>query len=310
MKRILIFFLAVLFSVGAFAQESQGAQKSLMADPFNHPMMPLYIIIAFVFVVVILVAVVAIYMIRILNILTARAEEERAQKLGVAYKPKPGLWARFSQTVNASVPVEEEKNIELDHNFDGIKELDNHLPPWWTWLFYGTIAWSIVYLFVFHISSSLPLSLDEYQNEVALAEEQARKFKASQPQAEIDENKLAFIPDSVSFILNGKSVFMDNNCSSCHRADGGGNAIGPNLTDEYWLHGGDIKNVFATVKNGVVEKGMPAWGKSLSPTQVRDVTFFILSLKGTKPANAKAPQGEIYKAGIINSDSTSVQASL
>lgn len=309
MKRILVFFASVLSTVSAFA-ESQAVQKSVMDDPFNHPMMPLYIIMAFVFVVVILVAFVAIYMIRILNILSTRVEEERAEKLGVAYKPKPGWWSRFSQSMNASVPVENEKEIELEHSYDGIKELDNHLPPWWTWLFYGTIAWSLVYLFVFHISSSLPLSLDEYQNEVAMAEEQARKLKASRPQAEIDENSLAFIPDSVSFITNGKSVFMDNNCSSCHRADGGGNTIGPNLTDEYWLHGGDIKNVFTTIKNGVVEKGMPAWGKSLSPQQVRDVTFFILSLRGTNPANAKAPQGNVYKDVTIQSDSTSAQASL
>jgi cytochrome c oxidase cbb3-type subunit 3 len=212
--------------------------------------------------------------------------------------------------MNASVPLEQEKDIELDHSYDGIKELDNHLPPWWKWLFYGTIGWSAVYLFVFHISSMLPLSTDEYQQEVALAEEQARQLKASRPVQEIDENTLAFSLDSISLIASGKIVFTDNNCASCHRNDGGGNTIGPNLTDPYWLHGGHVKSVFSTIRNGVVDKGMPAWGRSLSPQQVRDVAFYVLSLQGTNPANAKAPQGELYKVSELKSDSTKIQASL
>src|SRR5690606_8639059 len=93
----------------------------------------------------------------------------------------------------------------------------------------------------------------------------------------------------------GKSIYMSNNCGGCHRNDGGGNTIGPNLADTYWLHGGEVKNVFVTIKNGVVEKGMPAWGKSMSAQDVRDVTFFVLSLQGTNPPDAKAPQGELFE---------------
>lgn len=300
----------MILSIRALAQENPVSPGSFTDDPFNHPMMPLYLVSAFLLIVVILVSAVAIYMIKILNMLTIQAEKEKAQRQGVVYIPRATWWSRFLETVNASVPLEQEKNIELDHNYDGIKELDNHLPPWWKWLFYGTVAWAVIYLFVFHISASLPLSGDEYQNEVALAEEQARQLKASQPQTEIDENSLAFTLDSISFISNGKSVFMDNNCGSCHRVDGGGNMIGPNLTDEYWVHGGNVKNVFLTIKNGVIEKGMPAWGRSLSPKQVRDVTFFVLSLQGSKPADAKGPQGEIFKEAIIKSDSSKVQAGL
>jgi cytochrome c oxidase cbb3-type subunit III len=310
MKRFISIFSLLLLSVSAFAEEGRAGANSFSSDPFNHPMMPLYVVIAFVLIVVVLVAIVVIYMIKILNILTVQVEKEKASKEGVVYVPKPGWWSRFSQSMNASVPVEEEKAIELDHNYDGIKELDNHLPPWWKMLFYATVVWGVVYLIVFHISDTLPLQSDEYQSEVARAEEQARKLKALRPVQEIDENSLAFTLDSTTLINNGKSVFIDNNCSSCHRADGGGNTIGPNLTDEYWLHGGDIKNVFATVKNGVVEKGMPAWGKSLSPQQVRDVTFYILSLQGSNPANAKNPQGELYKLTGVQSDTTKVQASL
>jgi cytochrome c oxidase cbb3-type subunit 3 len=204
--------------------------------------------------------------------------------------------------MNASVPVEAEKDIELHHDYDGIKELDNHLPPWWKWLFYGTIAFSVVYIAIYHFSDTLPLQDQEYQQEVAVAEEQTRKLKAAQPQEEIDENALAFTNDQ-ALVEKGKLVFDGN--------DGGGNTIGPNLTDEYWLHGGDIKQVFTTIKNGVVEKGMPAWGKSMSPQDVRNVAFFIMSLQGSNPANAKAPQGELFKAATpAASDSTNAQASL
>jgi cytochrome c oxidase cbb3-type subunit III len=310
MKKIVAASMLTLLSLGSFAQENAVTEKRFLSDPFNHPMLPLYLVLFFVSIVVILVAFVALYTIRILNFFTTEAEKERAQKLGVAYERKPTWWSRFSQSMNASVSVEEEKSIELDHNFDGIKELDNHLPPWWTWLFYGTIGWSAIYIFVFHISSSLPLQSDEYQFEVAQAEEQAKRLKASQPVQAIDENTLSFSSDSTFFITSGKKVFEDNNCGSCHRADGGGNTIGPNLTDDYWLHGGHIKDVFSTVKNGVVEKGMPAWGRALSPQQVRDVTFFIMSLQGTKPENAKSPQGEIYKVVTVQPDSTKAQASL
>ena len=143
---------------------------------------------------------------------------------------------------------------------------------------------------MFHFSDTLPLQTEEYQAELTLAEEQAQRFKASQPQEEINVEKLIYNADP-TFIEQGKAVFIDNNCGACHRGDGGGNTIGPNLTDTYWIHGGNVQDVFATIKNGVIEKGMPAWGKSLSPKKVRDVTFFILSLQGSNPENAKAPQG-------------------
>ncbi|NBW39228.1 MAG: cytochrome oxidase subunit III, partial [Cytophagia bacterium] len=132
----------------------------------------------------------------------------------------------------------------------------NHLPPWWKWLFYGTIAWSVVYLVVYHITDSVPLQQEEYNNEVALADEQIRKIRAAEPVAAIDEAALTYTADA-ELISKGALVFK-NNCVSCHKEKGEG-SIGPNLTDEYWLHGGSIQNIFATIKNGVPEKGMIAW---------------------------------------------------
>jgi cytochrome c oxidase cbb3-type subunit 3 len=260
-------------------------------------LLPFYSLVAFIFVIIILVIAVSIVLIRTMNLFIAQMEKQRAEKLGQAYLPEPSWLTKVWDNLNAAVPVSQEKDIELDHDYDGIKELDNHLPPWWKWLFYLSVVWAIVYFAAYHISYSLPLSREEYENEVAQATASQQKFLASQPKAVIDESTLVYIPDA-TILEKGKGVFVRNACGSCHRNDGGGNAIGPNLTDEYWLHGGGIKNVFTTIKTGVVEKGMPAWGKSMSPGDVRDVAFFVLSLQGTNPANAKASQGELYKPEV------------
>jgi cytochrome c oxidase cbb3-type subunit III len=305
MKRSLLSLLFLGISSATFSQQ---VSTSFWDNPTGHPLLPVYIVIALIILIALLITVVGIYLIKVLRVFTAEAEQEKARRLGKVFVPEPSWWSKVTQKLNASVPVSEEKNIELDHSYDGIKELDNHLPPWWKWLFYGTIAWSVVYVVLFHLSESLPLSLQEYQNELAQAEEQQRILKASQPETQIDENALVFINDP-AMIEKGKTIFMNNNCGSCHRNDGGGNTIGPNLTDDYWIHGGDVRNVFATIKNGAVEKGMPAWGKSMKPEDVRDVTFFVMSLKGTNPENAKAPQGELFKSPLPM-DSTNVSASL
>jgi cytochrome c oxidase cbb3-type subunit 3 len=307
MKKIIV-LLAGLVSVVA-AQAQDATAKTFWDDPVNNPATPLYVTGAFVIIVLLLVLAVSIMMLRAFHALLEQTEKARAKSLGVAYTPRPSWWTNLTQKLNDSVPIEHEQDIDLGHNFDGIRELDNHLPPWWKWLFYGTIAWAAVYLVVFHISSSLPLSHEEYQHEVAVAEVARQKLLASQPQAVIDVDKLEYTADA-AIIGKGQKVFQDN-CVSCHRKDGGGNTIGPNLTDDYWLHGSGIKNVYTTVNGGFVEKGMPAWGKALSPSDVRDVTFFVLSLKGTNPADAKAPQGELAKPDASpKTDSLKVSAAL
>jgi cytochrome c oxidase cbb3-type subunit III len=310
MKKFAMIISGLLFAISSIAQDAAPVEKTFMDDPFSHPMLSYYLVLAMLVVVIMLAVVVIIYVLGIVRILNVHFQKEKAQKLCIEYVPPIGWWGRFTQRMNASVPVEEEKNIELDHSYDGIKELDNHLPPWWKWLFYGTIGWAAVYVIVFHFSYTLPLPQEEYQNEIAQAEEQSRKLQATQPQASIDENNLQYTADP-AILEKGKSVFNSNPCSSCHRGDGGGNTIGPNLTDEYWIHGGDVKSIFNTIKNGAVDKGMPAWGKAMSPQDVRDVTFYILSLQGTNPPDGKAPQGEIHKQTVsVQSDTTKTQASL
>ncbi|HLT73647.1 MAG TPA: cbb3-type cytochrome c oxidase N-terminal domain-containing protein [Ohtaekwangia sp.] len=307
MKKFLLLSLMMAGGSSLMAQATES--QTFWQDPFSHPMTPIYGLIVLICVVILLIGFVAVAMIRVLNVFSENLAKERAEKLGIPYVPQPTYWQRLVRSLNASVPVEEERSIELEHSYDGIRELDNHLPPWWKYLFYFTIVWSVVYLIAYHVTDSLPLQIDEYNNQVAKAEEVKKQFLATQPKVEIDESTLTYVKDD-AIIAKGKEIYTAY-CVSCHKADGGG-MIGPNLTDEYWLHGGDVKSVYAVVKNGVPEKGMVSWANVLSPEQLRNVSFFVMSLQGSNPPGAKAPQGTIYKAEspVTTSDSTGVQAKL
>jgi cytochrome c oxidase cbb3-type subunit 3 len=196
----------------------------------------------------------------------------------------------FLDKFNASVSLEKEKEILFDHNYDGIKELDNNLPPWWKYGFYITIVWGIAYLIYFHLGSG-PSSEKEYNEEMALAQLQIEEFMKKSANA-VDENNVTLATDDKSLDA-GKSIYMDN-CAACHGRLGEG-GVGPNLTDDYWLHGGSIKDIFKTIKYGVPAKGMKAWQAELSPSQIRQVASYIKSLYGTNPPNAKEKQGDLYK---------------
>lgn len=302
---IRIGFMLLLLTASATANAQEVVTKGFFDDPFNHPMSTLYFVTGLLFVTLVLVVVVALKMLNVLTMLADQAERDRAKKAGVEFVPQPSWWDKMWDQLNASVPVAREQDIDLGHDFDGIRELDNHLPPWWKGVLYGSIVWAVVYMVMYHYTGSLPLSKGEYEQELAVAAEQVRAYHASQPRAEIDENALTYTADE-AFLTNGKRVFTSNNCQQCHRLDGGGNAIGPNLTDAYWIHGGSIKNIFLTVKTGVVEKGMPAWGKVMSPTDVRDVAFYVMSLQGTNPPEAKKAQGDLYtpETSLTPTDST------
>jgi cytochrome c oxidase cbb3-type subunit 3 len=286
--------VTVLLTLAAGAASAQNAPRTFWDDPFNSPMLPVYSVLALVLITVVLVAAVAVKIKDVFDLLTADMLKAKAAKAGVPYVAPQSWWQKTWESMNAAVPVEQEKVIDLGHNFDGIRELDNHLPPWWKGLFYGCIVWGVFYLFFYHVVPTFPLSRDEYKNELTAAEDQARMLKASMPPEVIDAETLAFTDDQ-EFIGKGKLVFTGNNCGSCHRTDGGGNAIGPNLTDKYWLHGGEVKNIFGTINKGVVEKGMPAWGKVMSAADVRNVTFYVISLQGSNPPDAKSPQGDMFE---------------
>jgi len=226
---------------------------------------------------------------------------------------KSSLWS-LEHVLTRSVPIEKEATIQFEHEYDGIRELDNVLPPWWLWMFYTTIAFSFVYLIHYHITPIKALEKigfvgpgvgqeELYKMEMEQAEKEKQAYLA-QMANKVNEENVTALTDPAE-IAEGKNIFLTN-CATCHGKEAQGGA-GPNLTDDYWLHGGGIKNVFKTIKYGVPQKGMIAWETQLSPKQIQQVASYILTLRGTNPPGAKEPQGELWKEENIstNADTTS-----
>lgn len=213
-------------------------------------------------------------------------KRKKAAKAGAA-KPAINWWARL----NRFKPVAQEASIDLGHDYDGIRELDNRLPPWWLYGFYLTIIFAVVYLWRYHVSHTAPDSIQEYQLAVKAAEAKRAEYlkKAAN---NVDENTVQYLPGSDD-LAAGEKIYSTT-CFPCHGKAGEG-GVGPNLTDDYWLHGGSVKDIFKTIKYGVPEKGMKSWKDDYSPGQIAQLTSYIKSIKGTNPPNAKAAQGELYQ---------------
>jgi len=207
----------------------------------------------------------------------------------VVKQKKASVLSKISQMLTKSTPIEREKDIMFDHDFDGIKELDSKIPPWFSWLFIITIIFAAYYMIDYHIIGSGEVQYEEYAQEVKIASlEKEALIKSG---AFVNEETVTLLSDA-SALDAGKTIY-DLNCIACHAADGGG-IVGPNLTDDYWIHGGGIKNVFKVIKYGVVEKGMIAWQTQLNPNQIQEVASYVLSLHGTTTAAPKAHEGEIW----------------
>ncbi len=198
-------------------------------------------------------------------------------------KPKNDVWIKLLSLK----PLSEEKEILIAHEYDGIQELNNPTPAWFMVLFYGTIAFAVGYMLIYHVFGIGQLQDAEYKTEVALAEI-AKKAYLSKSANRVDESTVKLVSDPG--VLASGSVIFKQTCAACH-GDHAQGVVGPNLTDEYWLHGGNIGDVFKTIKYGVLSKGMPTWEKQLTPKQISDVANYIKSLHGTNPANPKEAQG-------------------
>lgn len=247
---------------------------------------------AFIFILIMTVSalLLTMYVLHVLTVILDKQIKHKEVEQHISLKKEPSWWSKLSQILNDSVPIDQEASIVMDHEYDGIRELDNHLPPWWKYMAYMSIVFAVIYMFVYHISGSMPLQLAEYEHELATAEI-AKANMVQAPGQVIDENSLAF-DDDPAVIASGKKVY-DMQCVACHKAEGAG-GIGPNLADAYWLHGGGIKDIFKTVRYGVPDKGMISWEGVLSLSKINDVTMYIRTLKGTTPNSPKGPQGELY----------------
>lgn len=216
-----------------------------------------------------------------------RKAHDEAEELGFA---DSSLYKYIMKKVVRAHTKEEESELLLHHDYDGIHELDNNLPTWWVWTFYITITFSVIYLARFEVFGGDNQEM-ELQKEIAQAKIDIEKYKLTAPDI-VDENSVKLLTEAADLDA-GKAIFQTN-CVACHRADAGGQ-VGPNLTDDRWINGGGIKNVFHTIANGGRDgKGMIAWKGTLKPSEIQKVASYVLSLQGSNPKDPKAPEGDVW----------------
>ncbi|MFK8057419.1 MAG: cbb3-type cytochrome c oxidase N-terminal domain-containing protein [Saprospiraceae bacterium] len=230
---------------------------------------------------------------------------QQAEARGVKVE---STWTRlYHQYIYQPTPMSQERDILLDHDYDGIRELDNSMPPWWLYSFYLAIAFAVVYMGVFVTSDpdSNLHQIAEYKAEMASAKIAVEEYLANQADL-VDETNAELLTDAAA-LGRGEATYTMY-CVACHAADGGG-GVGPNLTDNYWIHGdGTIKPVFTTVKNGVPEKGMIAWKTQLSASKIHEVASYIITLQGKTAAEPKEPQGDLVSGGEMTIPDTQPDA--
>ena len=216
----------------------------------------------------------------------AQADHENSLSL------KESTWYKdLMHKLTKTQPIENEGALLMDHDYDGIKELDNNLPPWWVYLFYACIVFGVIYVARYDVFGADDQEM-ELKKEMAQAKIDVDEYLKTAPDL-MDEKSVVLLTDKENLDA-GKEIFTTN-CAACHRADGGGQ-IGPNLTDAHWILGGGIKNVFHTITNGGRDgKGMVSWKTNgMKPKEIQKVASYILSLQGSNPKDPKDPEGEIW----------------
>ena len=291
-KRILLVFLTLLVWLGSTwgPLSAQGAGHG----PDYLPALLEYMLLG-ISLVVILAAIIS--MANVANVLLQVQKMRLLKEQGVpvqeaiAQVEKESWWSRMYKKATNVVPLDQEDEIMFDHEYDGIRELDNSLPPWWVGMFYATILFAVVYLGYYHVLGYGMSSAEEYTYEMERAEEAVKLALAGQANL-VDETNVVVLTDEVELGL-GQAIY-ELNCSVCHGKAGEG-LVGPNFTDEYWLHGGSIQDLFKVIKYGVPEKGMISWKSQLKPAEMQRVASYILTFQGTDPPNQKAAEGELYQ---------------
>jgi len=295
--KYLFTMLLLGFAATAWSQAATAAPADT-AGQFSDIMMNILVLAGAV-----LFLVAMIFVVKVNQFLYKRVLDLEASKTGVVLpeeQPEGAdadadadtFWDRMRKKYwEDPVPIEREGEILSHHDFDGIRELDNRLPPWWVNLFILSIIWAVAYMFYYHWGGDGPSSIEEYNIEMEQARKQQAVALAGMANA-VDESNVTVLTESGA-LSEGQLIFK-NVCAACHGQNGEG-TIGPNMTDEYWIHGGGIKNIFKVIKYGVPEKGMISWQSQLTPSDMQKVASYILTLEGTNPANAKEPQGEIWK---------------
>ncbi len=311
---IAVVFLGISLNFSAKAQAEEimeqvdpGFWETLMSiDPL------LLTVLLLIASVMILLLITLTLMVNTVSYMQRAIERQNAPE-GEFVEP-PTLWERFREKLITGKLYEEKEErttMMLDHNYDGIREMDYGMPPWLTAIFAGTIIFAIAYLIQIWGIGNIEDQITEYNNDVKKAEIAIAEWRDRQSNL-IDENSVQFIDDEL-VLAQGEEIFLKE-CKACHQADGGG-GVGPNLTDKYWIHGGSITDIFTTIKYGVPEKGMISWQTKLKPGEMQSVASYIKTLVGTTPMNPKDPQGEIYEpeannSEVMGSDTTEIDATI
>ena len=304
MKFAKYFFILLLLSLSS----AVWGQAATAPAPAGTDLLPNIMVYILAIAAAVLFIVAMIFVVKVNQFLYKRVLDLEASKSGVQLPEAPEVVEVERESFldrlrkkywEDPVPIEREHEILSEHAYDGIRELDNSLPPWWVNLFILSIIWSGFYMYYYHWGGNGPSSAQEYEMAVERAEKEQAIALAGLGQ-QVDESNVEVLTESGD-LSEGELIFK-NICAACHGLTGEG-TVGPNMTDEYWLHGGGIKNIFKTIKYGVPEKGMISWQSQLTPKDIQKVSSYILTLQGTNPPNAKAPQGEIWVEPVA-ADST------
>ncbi|MCO6498282.1 MAG: c-type cytochrome [Chitinophagaceae bacterium] len=288
-KALTVLLIAALMIPGAvFAQEAEAAAQSVrwIGGLDNTTS---FLLIS----VIVLELIVIFYYYTLFRALTKDSKKAFATD---SVRKKFSWFEKLNRTKTVDAASEEQFN--MGHDYDGIQELDNPTPPWWNWGFIISGIFAVVYLWVYFVSHSAPNQYKELEIANTKAEAKIKAYMASSAN-NVDENTVTLLTDAAD-LNEGQKLFVAN-CAACHLTDGGG-IVGPNLTDDYWIHGGSIQDIFKTIKYGVPDKGMISWKETFTPRQIQQIASFVHSLKGTKPANPKEPEGELYKEGATDSE--------
>lgn len=293
--RVIIIFFSVFAALEYFIDS--GDRPAFV----KYPMILLFLFV-FLFLLIAIEMVVSAVDNITYHLMTDEQKKKLEETTNVDISISERQWYKnLMKKLTRSEPIENEALVMLDHNYDGIRELDNRLPPWWLYLFYGGIIFGAIYFVRYEIMGGDDQET-EFRKEMAQAKADVAKYMLTAPD-QMSEGKVTRLIE-VADLAKGKTIFAAN-CAACHRADAGGQ-IGPNLTDDHWIFGGNIKNLFHTISNGGRDgKGMVAWNATLKPTEIQQVASYILSLQGSKPKDPKAPDGDLWvdlEAKVVMTD--------
>jgi len=286
-------FLLVLASLSGFGQEEEVLPVAINSPSFLDWVVENILVVTGFIMIGLAIMVISRTMSVLMELQKIRFIEEHGFEVAKEANivTQKSFWSKFYTASTDLIPIEKELDIDLGHDYDGIRELDNSMPPWWVWMFYATIAYAGVYMYWYHFSDNGTGMINEYAIEMEEGDRIKQAFLAKMADAINEKDVVAL--SAPSDIKEGEGIFVKN-CAACHQASGAG-SVGPNLTDEYWIHGGGVKNIFKTIKYGVPEKGMIAWAAQLRPSDMQKVSSYILTLAGTNPEGAKEAEGIIYK---------------